>query len=169
MKGSERPDDDDAAFAEAVRDVKPLPPHNIADLRSSRSRTIHKPMPPSAGSTVDDDNGGATNLGVPQTVLRRLRNGQIPIEAELDLHGATVEQAHERLRIFLQSSRTDRQRAVRVIHGKGRGSPNQQSILRTRVNEWLHQTDGVLAFCPAGPTDGGSGAVRVLLKRRPAR
>jgi DNA-nicking Smr family endonuclease len=88
------------------------------------------------------------------------------VEDELDLHGLTVQQAEEKLRLYLYNSRTDRQRVVRVIHGKGLGSPNQQSVLRIKVTEWLSQSEHVLAFCPAGAADGGSGAVRVLLKRR---
>jgi arsenate reductase-like glutaredoxin family protein len=35
-----------------------------------------------------------------------------------------------------------------------------------KVKAWLRQSGAVLAFCPAAPADGGTGAVRVLLKRR---
>ena len=98
--------------------------------------------------------------------LRDLRKGQIAIEGELDLHGHTVIEAQDRLRLFLQAAQApDRQRAVRVIHGKGHQSPDGKPVLKENVEAWLRQSGAVLAFCEAGLRDGGSGAVRVLLKR----
>jgi DNA-nicking Smr family endonuclease len=167
MAGIDDPQDEDAAaFAEAVRDVKPLRPHNLVNVRPPRSSAnFHS----SARETVfraSNEDGCVAKNGISQNLLRRIRNGQIPVESEIDLHGLTVSQAELQLRSFLNQNRTDRQRLVRIIHGKGHGSPGQQSILRTKVTEWLSESDYVLAFCPGGPLDGGTGAVRVLLKRR---
>jgi DNA-nicking Smr family endonuclease len=160
------PDDDAAAFAEAIRDVKPLPPHNLAGVRRPGPSITDTPAPTDSSKTIHDESGCVAKSGIQQSVLRKIRSGQIPVEDELDLHGLTVQEAEDRLRAFLQNSRLDRQRVVRVIYGKGHGSPNQQSILRAKVNDWLCQSEYVLAFCPAGPADGGTGALRVLLKRR---
>ena len=157
------PKDDEAAFAEAVQDVKPLPPHKLAELR--RDRTLFEAHSRGLAKPDDDDGGCVSKGGIQRGVLRKIRNGQLPVEAELDLHGCTVQQAKVKVHEFLQQNRIDRQRVIRIIHGKGRRSPDQQSILRTKVTEWLYASDDVLAFCPAGPSDGGSGAVRVLLKR----
>ena len=55
-------------------------------------------------------------------------------------------------------------RCVRVIHGKGLRSKNREPVLKTKVANWLIQRDEVLAFCQARQTEGGSGAVMVLLK-----
>jgi DNA-nicking Smr family endonuclease len=167
MAGIDDPQDEDAAaFAEAVRDVKPLRPHNLAGVRPPRSSMNSQSGTREIASRASDEDGCVAKNGIQQNVLRRIRNGQIPVESEIDLHGLTVPQAEVKLRSFLSENRTDRQRLVRVIHGKGRGSPSQQSILRAKVTEWLSESDYVLAFCPGGPLDGGTGAVRVLLKRR---
>ena len=165
---SEDPDDDAATFADAVRDVTPLRPHNLAVVRPPRPTRTSEQHAQSRSNILqaDGESGCVAKSGIQQIVLRRIRNGQIPVEGELDLHGLGLREAEIRLQTFLQSSRTERQRLVRVIHGKGHGSPNQESILRAKVSEWLSESDWVLAFCPAGPCDGGSGAVRVLLKRR---
>lgn len=104
--------------------------------------------------------------GLQKTVLRKLRRGEYTISAELDLHGCTVPQARTALIKFLSSVRHSRHVCVRVVHGKGRGSPGRKPILKNKVFHWLCQRDEVLAICPARPFDGGSGAVYVLLKKR---
>jgi DNA-nicking Smr family endonuclease len=103
--------------------------------------------------------------GIQHAVLRRLRRGQYKIEAQLDLHGQTVAQARESVARFLQESRGAGWRCVRIIHGKGRGSHGKLPVLKGKVNVWLRRRDEILAFCPAQPTDGGHGAIYVLLKK----
>jgi DNA-nicking Smr family endonuclease len=53
---------------------------------------------------------------------------------------------------------------VRIVHGKGNGSPQRLPVLKVKVSHWLQQWDSVLAFCTAHPRNGGTGAVYVLLK-----
>jgi DNA-nicking Smr family endonuclease len=55
-------------------------------------------------------------------------------------------------------------RCVRIIHGKGLRSKNREPVLKFKVANWLMQRDEILAFCQARPSDGGGGAVAVLLK-----
>lgn len=107
--------------------------------------------------------------GIQQRVIRRLRRGQLTIQAELDLHGDTVPQARTHLSQFLLQAHQSDWRCVRVIHGKGHGSSNQKPIIKRHVNGWLRQHEGVLAFCPAQPADGGAGAVYVLLKSQASK
>ena len=102
--------------------------------------------------------------GVQHKTLRRLKRGQLPCAMELDLHGMTVAEARPILAGFIDESRLQRLRCVRVIHGKGFRSAGFQPVLKGMVNNWLRQHDGVLAFCSARPADGGTGAVYVLLK-----
>ena len=104
--------------------------------------------------------------GVQQNVMRKLRRGLYRIEAELDLHRMTSEQAHEALRDFIVQCQYRHIRCVRIIHGKGLGSANKLPVLKSRVNSWLRQWDNILAFCSARKCDGGTGAVYVLLRRK---
>jgi len=103
--------------------------------------------------------------GVQQTVMRKLKRGQYSIEAELDLHRLTSEQAHEALMTFIVRCQRQHIRCVRVVHGKGLSSKDKIPVLKLKVNKWLRQWDNVLAFCSTPRFDGGQGAVYVLLKR----
>jgi DNA-nicking Smr family endonuclease len=103
--------------------------------------------------------------GLQWGLLRKLRRGQFSLQGELDLHGMTVPMARHALTEFLHDSRLRGAVCVRIVHGKGRGSPRRQPVLKSKVNLWLQQRDEVLAFCSARPVDGGTGAVYVLLKR----
>jgi DNA-nicking Smr family endonuclease len=102
--------------------------------------------------------------GLPGDVMRKLKRGQWIIQANLDLHGATVDQARDSLARFLAHSRHAGLRCVRIVHGKGTRSANNVPLIRNKVRLSLSQRDEVLAFCDAAPGDGGSGAVWVLLK-----
>ncbi len=96
-------------------------------------------------------------------VLAKLRKGQWPAQAFLDLHGLQREPARSALAEFLQRSRQARLRSVCIIHGKGLNS-RQSAVLPDKVRSWLAQSDLVMAYCPAAPADGGQGALHVLLK-----
>ena len=104
--------------------------------------------------------------GVQQTVLRKLRRGQFPVGATLDLHGMTVVMAREALSTFFHWTRRDGLSCVRIIHGKGNGSRHRGPVLKQKINHWLRQRDEVLAFCSARRVDGGTGAIYVLLRRQ---
>jgi len=167
LKPRNKQDDDAKVLSDAMEGVKPLPPHNLAERPVPQPPRTHIRRTPGDGETEADPEQAFIRNGIQKTVLRKLRNGQIAVEGELDLHGRGVSEAEQELRAFLRNKQSAAgRRAVRVIHGKGHGSPNQKSVLKEKVNEWLRQSDAVLAFCPAGPTDGGTGAVRVLLKRK---
>lgn len=103
--------------------------------------------------------------GLQHGLLRKLRRGQFSINAQLDLHGMTVVEAHAALGQFLVHCQAINARCVRIIHGKGYGSRHKQPVLKGKINTWLQRRDDVLAFCSARPVDGGTGAVYVLLKR----
>ncbi len=102
--------------------------------------------------------------GVQPSVLRKLRRGQFPSEAELDLHGYTVATARTELSQFLLACLKNDMRCIRVIHGKGHGSGNRGPVIKSHVDYWLRQHHEVMAFCSAKSHDGGTGAVYVLLR-----
>ena len=100
--------------------------------------------------------------------LRRLRQGKHRIAATLDLHGCQVEEARQRVAWLLQQPASGRYPGeavcVRIIHGQGYNSPRGQGKLKRLLSIWLPQSPRVLAFCQARPTDGGQGAMYVLLR-----
>ncbi|MFA5939385.1 MAG: Smr/MutS family protein [Sinimarinibacterium sp.] len=102
--------------------------------------------------------------GVQDGVLRRLRRGHYRRERDLDLHGHNRAQAQLAVIRFLAECRDRDLRCVRIVHGKGNGSPNSGPVLKRLLDGWLRKRADVLAYCSARPVDGGSGAIYVLLR-----
>lgn len=103
--------------------------------------------------------------GIPQRVFKRLRRGQYSIDAELDLHEMNAEAARASIDSFIQDCRLRGIACIKIIHGKGLRSRPGGPVLKTLTNSSLQRRKDVLAFASAQPTDGGTGAVYVLLKR----
>jgi len=103
--------------------------------------------------------------GVKKGVLRKLRRGQLRLDAELDLHGLVVPEARQMVTEFLGEALGRGARCVKIIHGKGYGSSEHGPVLKSMMVRWLPQRDDVLAYCSAIQQDGGTGAMYVLLKR----
>ena len=97
-------------------------------------------------------------------VLRKLRRGGWAIQGEVDLHGLRRDAARERLTAFVHDAVHTGLRCVRVVHGKGNGSPGREPVLKGKVRSWLIQKADVLAFVQARGDEGGHGAVIVLLR-----
>ncbi len=101
--------------------------------------------------------------GMGLDVVRKLRRGNWSIQRQLDLHGLRREDARDALGAFIREANKAGLRCVRVVHGKGLGSPGQAPVLKGRVQSWLIQKQEVLAFVQARPAEGGAGALVVLL------
>lgn len=170
--------DEPGLFREAVAGARPLEVDKVAPYRKPLSprpkqrladeqavlRESLDPLSFDMEWSMDDETTHS-RPGVQKRVLDKMRRGQYRIEGELDLHRLTTEQAYEALTAFILASQAEHKRCVRIIHGKGLGSENNQPVLKHKVNHWLRQWDAILAFCPARRCDGGSGAVYALLKR----
>ncbi len=102
--------------------------------------------------------------GIGSDVTQKLRRGQWAIQQQIDLHGFRSDEAREALGNFVREMHKRGLRCVRVIHGKGLGSPGKTPVLKDKVQRWLVQKDEVLAFVQAQPHHGGAGALLVLLK-----
>ncbi len=165
----------------ALADVTPLPPANRAKLVRPR------PHPIAAQRQLDEiavlrdtlsdapaweqglENGDELQFlrdGLPAQHLKKLRRGHWVVQDHLDLHGLTVPEARMLTAEFLAHCKREGLRCVRIVHGKGLGSPNREPVLKKKVSGWLAQRDEVLAYCQAPQADGGGGAVLVLLKAR---
>ena len=118
-----------------------------------------------AESLLDTDDAlSFRRRGVGVDVVRKLRRGVWVLQGELDLHGLRRDEARERLSGFLRDAARSGQRCVRIVHGKGHGSPGREPVLKAKVKSWLVQRSEVLAFTYARAADGGHGALIVLLK-----
>ena len=113
---------------------------------------------------LTDDGLSFHRPGVGPDVVSRLRRGHWSIQAELDLHGLRRDEARDRLAAFMREAALRGWRCLRVVHGKGNGSPGREPVLKAKVQRWLGQSDEVLAFTQASGPMGGAGALIVLLR-----
>src|SRR5450830_524927 len=101
--------------------------------------------------------------GIGPDVVKKMRKGHWPIQDEIDLHGLRRDEARDGIGAFLAAATRRKLRCVRVIHGKGFGSKGQEPVLKSMVHSWLVQKPEVIAFCQARRSEGGDGALVVLL------
>ncbi len=148
------------------REPKPLPMRDPDDdVRDHLMNLVEG----GARFEVTDDGvrleGKRIDLG--DGTMRRLRRGELPIDARLDLHGKRSDEARDALEAFLADRRRRRDRTVLVIHGRGDHSPAGIGVLRGEIAAWLSQgrsSQHVAAFATSREEDGGSGALYVLLR-----
>jgi len=175
----------DVDLAQAFADVKPLTPRNraalarpgpapiprqrIADEADALIASKYGDVPSPTHWDIGQEQEGEQSFvrpGLGSDLLAKLRRGHWSLQGELDLHGATRDEARDRLADFLLQARGRGARCVRVIHGKGLTSPGGEPVLKGKVRRWLAQWDDVLAYCEAPRHAGGGGAVLILLRGR---
>ena len=152
-----------AAAAPAA--VAPEPPGK-KPAKQAEAVAKPAPAPPTPADLPPLEPGRAA--GVDKRTAQRLRRGQLAIEARLDLHGQTQDEAHRRLVHFLAEAHESGLRNLLIITGKGRVG-EQGGVLRRMVPRWLAQPPNrarVIAVSEAQPKHGGAGALYVLVKRR---
>lgn len=102
--------------------------------------------------------------GVQTGVYRNLRLGKYQIDARLDLHHMTVDQARNAVFQFIKDCMGHDIRCALITHGKGEGR-DQPAQLKSCVAHWLPQFPDVLAFHSAQKQHGWVGATYVLLRK----
>lgn len=101
-----------------------------------------------------------TKSGVQYGVLKKMRLGKYEVDARLDLHKHTVEQARTAVYQFSKDCLQYDVRTALIVHGKGKDAK-----IKSCVNYWLRSLDDVLAFHSAQKQHGGAGAVYVLFRK----
>jgi DNA-nicking Smr family endonuclease len=173
-------------FHETVKDAKPLagrkrkpriaPPPTLppaqpqvrASTPAPAVRPIAVPTPkpaPPRPSLAALDHGVAT--GIDKRTLERFRKGEMPVDANLDLHGMTQDAAHVALLRFVDRAAAAGHRCLLIVTGKGLREGT--GVLRKQVPRWLNDSltrPKLLAIHRARPQHGGDGALYVLLKRK---
>jgi DNA-nicking Smr family endonuclease len=166
-------------FKAAVGKVQPMAPLDLADLKPTpppptplqRERDAAAALQESLSDEVDvttlldtDEHLSFRRPGVGMDVVHKLRKGKWSIQRQIDLHGLRSDEARDALGSFIRESHKHGIRCVRVVHGKGLGSPGKAPVLKDKVHRWLVQKAEVVAFVQAQPAQGGAGALLVLLQ-----
>ncbi len=171
-------EDEQALFREAVADVRkisfdrvhhepprptPIPLQHLRDEASALAESLNDP--PGLDLHLEcGDEVSFLRAGLARSVLRDLRRGRWVVQDQLDLHCCTREQARQMVASFLAGALRRGLRCLRIIHGKGHRSPGREPVLKRLVYGWLTQRQEILAYCQARTTDGGAGAVVLLLR-----
>lgn len=156
---------------QVTEDIEPLAnPNGSIDLINAgtgQKRPLNSGQPlikrPPLSSQSELLHGAAP--GLDRATQQKMRRGKVIIEARIDLHGMTQNEAYQALGAFLHDCWFDGLRSVLVITGKGVGGGG---VLRAAVPRWLNENNNrqmVRAFSFAVPKDGGEGALYVMLKR----
>lgn len=169
-------DDDKNLFQKSVEQTTRLKPNNKLNYRP-RPKPIRRPVVGEDDEQKLDVNldikvpnvSGETSLyyhrgGLQTKLLRSLRQGKLHIEAELDLHGLTLEEAEQAITAFILMAKQHQLRFLHIIHGKGHRGSIQSPALKNMVNQFLQQIPDVLAFCSAPRNQGGTGALNIIIK-----
>jgi DNA-nicking Smr family endonuclease len=166
-------------FQAAIGKVQPMAPPQRAALAPAPPQPIPKQqllddaaaLQEALSDEVDittlldtDDQLSYRRPGVGTDVTQKLRKGKWTIQKQIDLHGFRSDEAREALGAFIRDAHKQGIRCVRVVHGKGLGSPGKAPVLKEKVHRWLVQKSEVLAFVQAPPAQGGAGALVVLLQ-----
>lgn len=102
--------------------------------------------------------------GVQEGVYRKFRLGKYQLDARLDLHRRTVEQARQEVFRFIEDAMKYDLRTLIILHGKGEKEATP-ALLKSWTNKWLREFEDVIAFHSAQPHHGGTGAVYVMLRK----
>jgi len=142
----------------------PIPRQTRRDEKAALAESLAGPV------SIDDalDTGEEISFvreGTPRSTLRRLRRGHWTVEASLDLHGMNRSEAEGAVRDFLRRCAARGYGCVRIVHGRGLGSPNREPVLKSKLRKWLPLREEVLAFSQAPRAHGGGGAALVLLRK----
>lgn len=170
-----------------VRALEERPPADPpeAEARQKPERT-RKPSPAARATSGGERPGSApsvqpkrraqaTSPHMDRRSYQRLLKGRLEIDAVLDLHGMTAEQARHRLLAFVRASHGAGHRLLLVITGKGKRSSTDEfnrpraGVLREGVPEWLRSgpvSHLILEMAQARPHHGGAGALYVYLRRK---
>jgi DNA-nicking Smr family endonuclease len=168
---------DESMFRAAVGDVTPIAAPNRANAAKPAASAIGRrradaPLVATPGPALsdgalnaeEDDAADFVREGTGADIARKLRAGNWPVQGELDLHGMTRDDARQALAGFLDTALATGLRCLRVIHGKGFSSARGAAVLKPLARHWLAQTPAVLAFAQPRESEGGAGAVLVLLR-----
>jgi DNA-nicking Smr family endonuclease len=164
---ADAPHGDDASDVEAfeleMADVVRLGPDPRGRVRYAPQISVPAAAIPSEEHVDGGDEAFAAS-GVDRREIRKLKRGEYPVGDRHDLHGMTAAEACSSVKRFIENSRHGRHRCVCIVHGRGLHSEANTSILRARVREYLRSNRSVLAYADAPRSDGGAGAVYVLLR-----
>ncbi|MAH78893.1 MAG: hypothetical protein CBE14_002685 [Rickettsiales bacterium TMED254] len=114
------------------------------------------------------------NKSVDKNLIKKIKKGQIEINAKLDLHGFKISEAKNEVFQFINKCFKRNKRLLLIITGKGKrlgveAGWKGKGILKDTLPKWLnsHALSKYIIWYGAAPANrGGEGALNVYLKKR---
>lgn len=100
--------------------------------------------------------------------MKQVEQGKLLPEAQLDLHGLTIEQSTAKVGFFLNNARYHGYATVLIITGKGLHSSDEPVLRRAVERQLAGLSEQVIEWGLAPRRYGGSGALVVFLRRQEA-
>ncbi len=101
----------------------------------------------------------------PKQIKKSMNTGTFRSDATLDLHGYSLQQAHDHLHVFIKSCFDNSRQQILIITGHGNGS----STIKREFGFWVRESEMkqyIHSVTQAHPRQGGDGAYYVILKRK---
>ncbi len=169
--------DDEEFWLEAVKDIKPIFSNQVVS-REKKLKPVQKEKVYYAVkqefSTYSKFLDDFENGGIDKSTMRKFKREEFRVEAVLDLHGLTEDEAFAKVDSFIPQSYALGRRCVMIITGKGiRVHPDEdifaaKGVLRKQVPQWLNMARlraMILIYKHPSEKMGGSGALYILLRR----
>jgi len=168
--------DDEALWRGVTRSVRPLkrrrverePAKVVASDKNAKSAPAERSHV-SPVRTAPAPKAPPPLVPLDRRLKQKLVRGSVEIDARLDLHGRSQNEAHAALIRFLHRAQGDGAHTVLVITGKGGGDESKgRGVLKRQVPMWLMLPEFrvfVLGFEDAHVGHGGQGALYVRLRR----
>ena len=179
---SRKPDDHEL-FHRTLADARPLkrgtariarPSATVAKPAAERPAPAAKPPAPrSRAMPLAPQTAPPSEAPLDHRSDRKLRRGQVEIDAKLDLHGMILRDAEPALSHFLAQAQERGHRVVLVVTGKGtKIDPDtgriQEGAIRRELAHWLGAAKNrsrIIGYRSAHARHGGTGAFYVMIKR----
>ena len=149
-------------FAESMNSFSPISGHQDTQKSTKVTRVVRPYSPePKVGITL----ASKPDL-LDDATSRKIARGKTSIDAKLDLHGMTQDEAYGTLFRFIDHAYASGKRTVLIITGKGsRG----EGVLKQSVPRWLSEPwcrERVIGYRESHISHGGSGALYVRLRNQ---
>ncbi len=165
-------------LAEAFQNVTPLPgrkiirkkrggaKRNVKTSTAVRPSTVNKKASPANRKFYETLIPGQID-GIDSSLARKFKRGKLRIENTLDMHGLKQKEAEKSLSNFINFSFNSKLRCLLVVTGKG-SVIEGGGVLKKMTPHWLNSPlnrEKILSFTEAKQSDGGAGALYVLLRK----
>lgn len=176
-------DDDLDYFMREMRGVVPIKKENKAELKSTAkedAQTLEARRQAALQETEEDSNFLSEEYvdlmgpfdpveykkdGVQEGVYKRLKQGKYPVDAALNLQKKPVEVCRGEVFQFIEDCYKHDIRVALITFGRGDSPQSLPCVVKSYLAKWLPQFSQVIAVNSALKTQGGMGALYVLLKK----